>query len=102
MKLYGSWNTAVPSALMTTAMLLAAQPASAVNISNQPLFLTEGVSPNVMVTLDDSGSMAYAYTPDSISGQASTGNSASAKRYFSATFNPMYYNPRLPTRCPRR
>ncbi|MFR0692514.1 pilus assembly protein [Enterobacterales bacterium AE_CKDN230030158-1A_HGKHYDSX7] len=102
MKVYGSWNTSIPSALMTAAMLLAAQPANAVNISNQPLFLTEGVSPNVMVTLDDSGSMAYAYTPDSISGQASTGNSASTKRYFSAVFNPMYYNPAVTYTLPKK
>lgn len=102
MKKHGNWSTAIPGALVTLALLTAAQSASAVNISNQPLFLTEGVSPNVLVTLDDSGSMAFAYTPDAISGQASTGNSASTKRFFSAVFNPMYYNPAVTYTLPKK
>lgn len=105
MKKYGNWSASIPGALVTLAMLSAAQPAGAVNISNQPLFLTEGVSPNVLVTLDDSGSMAYAYTPDGISGQANTSTrnpAASQKRFFSAVFNPMYYNPAVTYTLPKK
>jgi type IV pilus assembly protein PilY1 len=55
--------------------------------NNVPLFLTTGVSPNFVITLDDSGSMQWAYVPDSISGNGST------RRFKSATFNAQYYNP---------
>lgn len=105
MKKQGNWSTAVPGALVTLTLLTAAQSASAINISNQPLFLSEGVSPNVLVTLDDSGSMAFAYTPDGISGQADTSTrnpGASDKRFFSAVFNPMYYNPAVTYTLPKK
>lgn len=55
--------------------------------SQKPLSLTEGVPPNLLVTLDDSGSMAWSYAPDAISG-----NSAN-RAGRSNTFNPMYYSP---------
>lgn len=57
------------------------------NVSQQPLSLTEGVPPNILVTLDDSGSMARAYAPDNISG------SSSRRAARSHTYNPLYYNP---------
>jgi type IV pilus assembly protein PilY1 len=57
--------------------------------NNVPLFLTTGVAPNFVITLDDSGSMQWAYVPDSISGNGST------RRFKSATFNAQYYNPNI-------
>ncbi len=54
---------------------------------NVPLFLSTGVSPNFVITLDDSGSMQWAYVPDSING------TTSARRFKSSTFNAQYYNP---------
>lgn len=54
---------------------------------NVPMFLSTGVSPNFVITLDDSGSMAWAYVPDGISGLSST------RRFKSSTFNAQYYNP---------
>lgn len=45
---------------------------AAVNIAQKPLFLESAMPPNVMFTLDNSGSMAWDYIPDSIG----TGNSA--------------------------
>ncbi|WP_417311641.1 pilus assembly protein [Ectopseudomonas khazarica] len=81
-------KTALSSALVT-AMLMAAQStqAAGLTIGQEPLFLTEGVAPNLLVTLDDSGSMAYAFAPDSISGRSTT------RRFRSSDYNPMYYNP---------
>src|SRR5690606_14670370 len=83
------------SAALTIAICSAAQSVSAagLTISQEPLFLTEGVAPNLLVTLDDSGSMAWGYAPDGISGDARTNNNASQARFFSSTYNPMYYNP---------
>lgn len=59
------------------------------DIADAPLFLSVSVPPNVALTLDDSGSMAWAYAPDGISGLSST------KRFKSADFNPLYYNPEV-------
>src|SRR5690606_7476794 len=55
------------------------------NVSQQPLSLTEGVPPNILVTLDDPGSMARAYAPDNIS---SSSNRRPARSH---TYNPLYY-----------
>lgn len=91
------------SAAASLLLLSAAQSASAVTVSQQPLFLTEGVSPNLLVTLDDSGSMAYAYAPDGISGDAKTDeDEASRKRFFSAKYNPMYYDPAVTYKLPKK
>jgi type IV pilus assembly protein PilY1 len=60
---------------------------ASLNLSQMPLFLTEGVAPNIMVTLDNSGSMEYAYTPDGIGGDAGT------RRFASAVYNGSYYSP---------
>ena len=56
---------------------------------NVPLFLSTGVSPNFVITLDDSGSMQWGYVPDSISGNSAT------RRFKSSTFNAQYYNPAI-------
>lgn len=70
----------------TSSLLVAALDVQAA-ISQSPLNLTIGVPPNLILTLDDSGSMDRAYVPDSIPGGSST------RRYKSAYYNPMYYNP---------
>lgn len=61
--------------------------ADELSLSQTPLFVQSGVEPNILVTLDDSGSMEWAYAPDSLD------NYKSSKRFKSADFNPMYYNP---------
>jgi len=63
-------------------------------ISQQPLSLTEGVAPNLLVTLDDSGSMAWEYAPD---GRSNWGIALQSN----AT-NSMYYNPNHSYRLPKR
>ncbi|EXF46424.1 type 4 fimbrial biogenesis protein PilY1 [Pseudomonas sp. BAY1663] len=67
-------------------------------ISQQPLSLTEGVSPNLLVTLDDSGSMAWAYAPDGINTSANLGSRA----WRSNAFNSMYYDPNTTYRLPKQ
>lgn len=74
------------------AALLAGGNAAAATPSQAPLFLVEGVSPNLIVTLDDSGSMTSAYTPDGMSSY-SIANRSSA-------YNPMYYNPAITYEAP--
>lgn len=75
------------AALSFTALLcLPAQTIAALSLSDVPLFLSVSVPPNVVVTLDDSGSMALAYVPDNINVAAGT------RRFASSYFNPIYYN----------
>lgn len=74
--------------------------AAALNISNIPLILNDTVAPNLILTLDDSGSMRFAFAPDRI-GMESSGwrNTRRAK---SSTFNPMYYNPAVTYQVPTK
>jgi len=56
-------------------------------VSQSPLSLTIGVPPNMILTLDSSGSMRWGFAPDNISGTGHT------RRGKSNAFNPIYYNP---------
>lgn len=41
-------------------------------VSQSPLSLTVGVPPNMLLTLDDSGSMRWAFAPDNKNGYSTT------------------------------
>jgi type IV pilus assembly protein PilY1 len=64
-----------------------ASAANDLTLADVPLFVELGIDPNIMLTYDDSGSMGWAYAPDSICSRWNT------KRGFSNTFNMMYYDP---------
>lgn len=57
-------------------------------ISQVPLNLSEGVPPNIIVTIDDSTSMDRAYVPDGL-------GSNSYRHFRNNSFNAMYYNPEV-------
>lgn len=61
--------------------------ANPVDLSDSPLYVLQGVDPNIILTLDDSGSMYWSFMPDGIFGQFAT------DRAKSHVFNKMYYNP---------
>lgn len=63
--------------------------AATLDISQKPLMLSESVAPNLIFSLDDSGSMKRSHVPDAIAADASM----RTKRVKSAYFNPIYYNP---------
>ncbi|MDZ4191666.1 MAG: PilC/PilY family type IV pilus protein [Pseudomonas sp.] len=65
------------------------------NVSQTPLSLTIGVPPNMLLTLDDSGSMRWAFAPDNISTTYTT------RRAKSSSFNPIYYNPNISYTAPK-
>lgn len=69
-------------------------------ISQKPLSLTEGVAPNLILTLDDSGSMRWAFAPDLIGRENSNVNVRNTRRGKSYHANPMYYNPNVTYRLP--
>lgn len=63
-------------------------------VSQSPLSLTVGVPPNMALTLDDSGSMRWAFAPDNINGIHAT------RRAKSSAFNPLYFNPSIDYSAP--
>ncbi|VXD02568.1 Type IV pilus biogenesis factor PilY1 [Pseudomonas sp. 8Z] len=74
-------------------VLLSAADAYA-DVSQSPLSLTVGVPPNMLLTLDDSGSMRWGFAPDNMAAAYTT------RRVKSSSFNPIYYNPRVTYRAP--
>ena len=73
---------------MLVAPLAQAQQLDPPNLGITPPDVTSGVTPNVLLTFDNSGSMAYQYIPDSAS-------STSRKRFYASEWNRIYYNPNV-------
>ena len=78
----------LPSWLVFIGILLFSATSHAVTIANRPLYLENdsAIEPNIMFTLDDSGSMDDDYL--STNNSEPTGNNAK-----SSTYNKLYYNP---------
>lgn len=88
----------------------------AVNVAKKPLFLESAMPPNIMFTIDDSGSMARNYLPESIgndSGNCSSNNYINVQNYYglssannhlnlcnASNYNSLFYNPSI-TYTPR-
>jgi len=66
---------------------LAAPTTPPASLAQVPQFLPTPPAPNIVVTLDDSGSMTQAFVPDGLDQYAST------RRFKSSKFNPLYYDP---------
>lgn len=75
--------------LLGSLSLLLTQPghATLLDPAQSPLILSESVAPNMIFTLDDSGSMRYARVPDAPAA------SSESRRVKSSHYNPLYYNP---------
>ena len=85
-----------PASLKRAIALLlgTALSSSAWALPDIPVYLKESVSPNILLTLDDSGSMAWGYMPDSLSSLTGT------TRFLANSFNPIQYDPRVTTKYP--
>ncbi len=57
------------------------------DVSDVPIFTMEGIDPNILLTMDDSGSMAWSFMPNDV------GDYPNSKRITSAAFNKLYYDP---------
>jgi len=71
-----------------TLLIVISHSAAADTIANKPLYLENdnAIEPNIMFTIDDSGSMAYKYL--------SANNKKPADwKYYSASYNKLYYDP---------
>ncbi|MCS6922688.1 MAG: hypothetical protein NZM07_12375, partial [Elioraea sp.] len=66
------------------------------SLAQVPQFLPSPLAPNLVITLDDSGSMQWAYMPDSMCSEQAT------RRVKSAAYNPLYYDPRIRYELPLR
>jgi type IV pilus assembly protein PilY1 len=73
--------------------------AQTLDLSKPPLFLNGAVDPNLMVTFDDSGSMAWGYTPDNVDDGDCDWR---YKRFYSPAFNRQYFNPAITYEPPLR
>ncbi len=65
--------------------------AAPLNLPRTPLFLNAAVEPNIVTTLDDSGSMEGAFMPDEVDDRCSYRH----PRFYYSGFNRVYYNPNV-------
>jgi len=90
--------------LITIALLWSvgsrAQTAPQLVIPDFPLFLTStGVPPNIVITLDDSGSMRRGYVPETLD---NTQAALDGPRFKAASVNGLYYDPTKTYKIPTR
>jgi type IV pilus assembly protein PilY1 len=90
----------VATSLYVAVFVLAAAPShAALTLSDTPLFLTVSVPPNIVLTLDDSGSMRRAYVPELPAVECPNDPSdcdVLDNRYWkSSSKNGLYYNPNV-------
>ncbi|MHB8455661.1 MAG: pilus assembly protein [Acidiferrobacterales bacterium] len=75
--------------------------ASTLALSNSPLFLLNSVDPNIVVTVDDSGSMAWGFVPDCVGGMdSSCPDLTSTKQGCAPQENGLAYNPAITYTAP--
>ncbi|GGD58676.1 PilC/PilY family type IV pilus protein [Pseudoxanthomonas indica] len=82
------WRRVGPGASMFFATLLALPVNAGITLPTDPLSTGARVPPNVLFILDDSGSMAFDYMPDSV--PATSNINVAARAY---TRNTVFYNP---------
>lgn len=85
-------GTCISVSLLTSGILLSATAQAA--ISQAPLSLTDGVAPNMILSLDESGSMSWSFVPDaSHDVYKNKINSYNSRRMRAVNANPMAYDP---------
>jgi len=85
--------------LAVTSVLLLSGPADSFDIEPLPLFLSNQVDPNLILTLDDSGSMRRGYVPERC-GDSSDCAALDNRWAKSAHGNGLYYNPQVTYSAP--
>lgn len=84
----------ITSALFASSFIFAVLDVQAA-VSQGPLSLTVGVPPNLILTLDDSGSMRWGFIPDA------NFNTRATRRAKASAFNSMYYDPQVTYPVPK-
>ncbi len=88
-----SFSVAFAAGLVLSSSLHVTR-AAPLDLSHTPLFLKTGVAPNLILTLDDSGSMDRDYVPDGL------GADDNDLAFHSYRFNGMAYNPQVTYKPP--
>lgn len=102
LNIYKNSSKTAFSGLLCAGVLSASFSAQAADVTQiqepaqQPLQLIEGVSPNILFTVDDSGSMAWAFTPDNIYGNSDR------RAARSSHYNAQYYDPGVVYKVPKK
>lgn len=81
------------AAMLTVCTAVAQTP------SNAPLVLPSALPPNIVLTLDNSQNMRRAFAPDTLMAETDV-SIAGSRRFKSATFNPLAYNPSVTYTAP--
>lgn len=106
-------NSVLSASTLSLLLYAAGSHAAALDVSQSPLMLVDSVAPNLLFTLDDSGSMEFAYAPDGLSDKNFKVNGVTVcpnndngcrdtRRAKSADFNPIYYNPDVTYVIPKK
>lgn len=77
------------------ALVLVSFGAQATTLAETPTFLPSPLAPNVVLTLDDSGSMRWAYAPEDMCDIEKSSSTRGARRTKSSDFNSLYYDPKI-------
>src|SRR5690606_2993244 len=59
-------NSVLSASALSLILYAASSHAAALDVSQSPLMLVDSVAPNLLFTLDDSGSMEFAFSPDGL------------------------------------
>ncbi|HYE34437.1 pilus assembly protein [Methylocaldum sp.] len=94
-----SRKTGLLVGLFTIGLAVDRSAAAPLGLSDTPLFLTQSVTPNVILTLDDSLSMGRGYIPEDIDNSQAV---LDGPRFTAASYNAMYYNPAITYPIPTR
>lgn len=106
-------RTSLSAAAFTFCFQSAVANGAALDISQSPVMLVDSVAPNLLFTLDDSGSMEFSFAPDGLGSSnfkvngvtvcPSNGNGCrNTRRAKSSDFNPLYYNPNITYIAPKK
>jgi len=89
--------------IATWALLAAQSQAEQPDLADVPLFIGNAVDPNLMFMIDDSGSMAWSFMPDGISGVCNNNTGVNDRaRGRSPDYNAVYFDPDVVYEAPKK
>lgn len=96
--MYPQFKNTTRGIIAMMVVSLVAQPFAAfaaTDLTDVPLFVQSGVKPNVLYTLDNSGSMVWGSITGTDATAEYTNGRKNTRAYYSPTFNQLYYNPAI-------
>ncbi|MFH0132710.1 pilus assembly protein [Variovorax sp. VaC1] len=96
--MYSELKNTKRSIIAMMVVSLIAQPFAAfaaTDLTDVPLVVQSGVKPNVLYTLDNSGSMVWGSITGTDATDEYTSGNKDMRAYYSPTFNQLYYNPAI-------